>query len=167
MSRESSSTPTLEPDLHSQVRLKSPAAMLPEANPGIQSILSAVFKSGLSRKTLELVHLRVSQMNGCAACLDSGSATARKAGETEQRLATLAGWRHAPWFSASERAALGLAESMTCIAGEQDPVPDRIWNEAARHFDEVELAGLVTWIALVNLFNRMNVAIRQGVPSWA
>ena len=166
MTREQGNTSTLESPIPMHPRLQSPAAILPEATKGIQTILAAVFKSGVPRKTLELVHLRVSQLNGCSACLESGVREARKGGETDERLATLAGWRHAPWFNESERAALALGESVTRIADQEDAVPDIVWDEAARHFDERSLAGLVLWISLTNLFNRLNVSTRQPVPNW-
>jgi AhpD family alkylhydroperoxidase len=144
-----------------QARLKSPGTILPEIVQGIQSIIGAVHKSGLARSTIELVHLRVSQINGCAACIDSGWRTAKKAGESDERLFNVAGWRHAPYYSDAERAALALAEATTRLADREDPVPDAIWNEAARHHDEKALAALVSWIALTNLFNRLNAATGQ------
>jgi len=166
MTREQGTTPTVEVHMDIQPRLQSPSAIFPEVTKGIQSIVSAVFKSGVPRTTLELVHLRVSQVNGCSACLESGAREAKKAGESDVRLSTLAGWRHAPHFSAAERAALGLAEEITRIADSEDAVPDAVWNEAARQFDERALAGLVLWASLTNLFNRLNVSTRQPVPNW-
>ena len=144
-----------------QSRMKSPGAILPEVVQGIHTIIGAVYKSGAPRSTLELVHLRVSQINGCGACIDSGWRTAKKAGESEERLHNVAAWRHAPYYSDAERAALALAEATTRLADKEDPVPDEIWNEAAKHHDEKVLAALVTWISLTNLFNRMNTATGQ------
>jgi AhpD family alkylhydroperoxidase len=142
-------------------RLKSPAEILPDLVPGIQAIIGCVYKSGAPRSTLELVHMRVSQINGCAPCIDSGWRTAKKAGESDERLFNVAAWRHAPYYSDAERAALALAEATTRLADREDPVPDAIWDEAARHHDEKTLAALVTWIALTNLFNRLNTATAQ------
>lgn len=144
-----------------QPRLKSPGTILPEVVQGIQTLVGAVHKSGLPRSTIELVHLRVSQINGCAPCLDNGWRTAKKAGESDERLFNAAGWRHAPYYSDAERSALALAEATTRFADREDPVPDAIWNEAARHHDEKALAALVTWISLTNFFNRMNGATGQ------
>lgn len=144
-----------------QPRLKNPERILPDVVPGIQALVGAVYKSGAARSTLELVHLRVSQINGCAACIDSGWRTAKKAGESDERLHNVAAWRHAPYFSDAERAALALAEAATRLADREDAVPDAIWNEAARHHDEKTLAALVTWIALTNFFNRLNAATGQ------
>jgi AhpD family alkylhydroperoxidase len=144
-----------------QPRLKSPGAILPDVVPGIQTIIGAVYRSGLPRSTIELTHLRVSQINGCAACIDSGWRTAKKAGESDERLFNVAAWRHAPYFSDAERAALALAEAATRLADREEAVPDAIWDEAARHHDEKALAALVTWISLTNFFNRMNAATGQ------
>lgn len=144
-----------------QPRLKNPERILPDVVPGIQALVGAVYKSGLARSTIELVHLRVSQINGCAPCIDSGWRTAKKAGESDERLFNVAAWRHAPYFSDAERAALALAEATTRLADREDAVPDAIWNEAARHHDEKTLAALVAWISLTNFFNRMNAATGQ------
>ena len=144
-----------------QPRLQSPDSILPDIRPGIQALVGAVYKSGVARSTLELVHLRVSQINGCAPCIDSGWRTAKKAGESDERLFNVAAWRHAPYFSDAERAALALAEATTRLADREEGVSDAIWNEAARHHDEKALAALVAWISLTNFFNRMNAATGQ------
>ncbi len=151
-----------------EARITNPAMLFPEASEAIQKLVATAYRGGVPRQTLELVHLRVSQINGCGACLDSGSRQAKKSGETDERLFALAGWRHAPYYSDAERAALELGESMTRLAGEPDPVPDAIWQEAARHYDEKARAALVLWISLVNLFNRVNVATAQvaGPQEW-
>lgn len=91
---------------------------------------------------------------------------AKKAGETDERLFAVAAWREAPYFSDSERAALALTESLTRISDCADPVPDAIWNEADKQFDEAELAALVLAIANINVWNRLNVAVRQPVGAW-
>ena len=149
-------------------RMKNPTMLLPEAGEAIQKLVVAAYRGGVPRQTLELVHLRVSQINGCGACLDSGSRQAKKSGETDERLFALAGWRHAPYYSDAERAALELGEAMTRFADQSDAVPDAIWAEAARHYDEKGLAALVLWISLANLFNRFNIATRQvaGPQEW-
>ena len=89
------------------------------------------------------------------------STRARKDGETDERLFTLSAWRGTPYFSDAERAALALTEAVTRLSDRTDPVPDQIWDKAAKHYDEKELAALVLWIATVNVFNRVNVATRQ------
>ncbi|SCF21194.1 alkylhydroperoxidase AhpD family core domain-containing protein [Micromonospora purpureochromogenes] len=145
-------------------RMTNPAAVLPDAVKGINQLYKAAHSAGVPDGTLELVHLRVSQINGCSACVDSGARTARKAGETEERLFALAAWRETPYFTDAERAALALAEAATRLADRADAVPDDVWQEAARHFGERELAGIVLWIATSNLFNRLNATTRQPAP---
>jgi AhpD family alkylhydroperoxidase len=105
--------------------------------------------------------VRASQVNGCSACVEGGVKTAMKAGETPERLATVAAWREAPYFSDAERAALALTEAATRLADSPDPVPDTIWDEAARHYDEKGLAALVLAITVTNVFNRLNRVTRQ------
>src|SRR6516225_6484567 len=148
-----------------QARMKNPAIVLGAFEPA-QALYQAAYTSGLDQATLELVHLRVSQINGCSACVDSGARSARKAGETEERLATVAAWREAPYFTDAERAALALAEAATRLADSTDPVPDEIWDEAARHFDEQGMASLVLKITVTNVFNRLNRVTRQVAGSW-
>ncbi|AEV87779.1 alkylhydroperoxidase [Actinoplanes sp. SE50] len=114
---------------------------------------------------LELVHLRASQINGCGPCVDSGARGLRKNGETDDRLFAVAVWRETPYFTEPERAALALAEYATRLADNPDPVPDAIWDEAAKHFTEEQLAAIVLWIATTNFFNRINVTTRQQAPT--
>lgn len=144
-------------------RIKNPGRVLPGAGEGIGSLMAAIRSAGVPEETLELVHLRVSQINGCAFCVDMGVAQARRGGESEDRLALVAAWHDAPCFTDAERAALALAEAATRLADRTDPVPDRVWDAAARHFDEQALGALVLAVAVTNLFNRVNVSIRQPV----
>jgi AhpD family alkylhydroperoxidase len=146
--------------------MKNPAMILPEAMPAIQALLAATEKGGVAATTLALVHLRASQINGCHACVESGTCYARQGGESDERLFAVAGWRSAHCFTDAERAALALAESVTRLSDQTDPVPDEIWNEAARYYDEPALAALVLSIATTNVFNRLNVATRQEAGSW-
>jgi AhpD family alkylhydroperoxidase len=148
-----------------RARMKNPALVLGAMEP-IQGLFKAVHAGGADPATLELVHLRVSQVNGCSACVDSGTKSARKAGETEERLAAVAAWRDTPYFSDSERAALALAEAATRLADRPDPVPDDIWDAAARHYDENQLAAIVLMIGVTNLFNRLNATTRQVAGAW-
>lgn len=151
-----------------QARMNNPATILPDANKGIQALLIATRKGGVPQTTLELVHLRTSQINGCSFCVDSGARSARKAGETDERLFAVAAWREAPYFTDAERAALALTEAVTRLADQTDPVPDEIWEEATRHYDEQGLAALILMIATTNLFNRLNATTRQvaGSQNW-
>jgi AhpD family alkylhydroperoxidase len=148
--------------------MSNPATILPDATNGIQALLKATRKGGVPPATLELVHLRASQINGCSFCVDSGARSAKKAGETDERLFAVAAWREAPYFTDAERAALALTEAVTRLADRADPVPDEIWDEAARHYDERGLAALILMIATTNLFNRLNATTRQvaGSQSW-
>ncbi|HEX4217404.1 MAG TPA: carboxymuconolactone decarboxylase family protein [Acidimicrobiales bacterium] len=148
-------------------RLKNPAMVLPEATKAIHELVEVVQSAGLPEETMGLVHLRASQINGCGGCAVAGAVNAKKAGETDERLFAVSGWRDAPWFTDSERAALALAEATTRLSDRSDPVPDDVWDEAAKYFDEKQLAALVLWIATTNLFNRVNVTTRQPAGrSW-
>ena len=144
-----------------QPRMKNPAMVIPEAMQAIQALNAATQKGGVPEATLALVHLRASQLNGCSPCVLSGTSHARKAGETDDRLATVAAWRDAPFFTDAERAALALTEAVTRLADRPDPVPDVIWDEAAKHYDEQGLASLILMIAVSNVFNRLNITTRQ------
>lgn len=139
-------------------RMNNPASVLPDSMKGIQSIIKAAHGAGVPRSTMELVHLRASQVNWCSPCVYSGAIAAKKAGESDERLFAVAAWRETDLFTDAERAALALAESMTRLA---DPVPDEVWNEAAKHFDDKQMAGLVLWVATTNLFNRLNATTKQ------
>jgi AhpD family alkylhydroperoxidase len=150
-----------------QQRMRDPAMIIPEAMEAIQGLMKSTYRGGTAAETLALSHLRASQINGCSSCVESGAAAARKAGETEERLATVAAWRDAPCFTDAERSALALTEAVTRLADRPDPVPDEIWEEAARHHDEDELAAMLLSIATTNVFNRLNVATRQVAGAWA
>jgi AhpD family alkylhydroperoxidase len=153
-----------------QPRIPNPAISVPGVLEALQSLSQAVDdaadRAGLSRATLELVSLRASQINGCAVCLDMHSRGARKAGETDERLLTLAAWRDAPYFTDAERAALALAEAGTRLADQGAPVPDAVFDEAAEHYDEAALAALVAGIAAINTWNRLNVITGQPAGDW-
>ena len=112
------------------------------------------------------MHLRASQINGCSVCVDMHPKIARKVGETDERLFAVSAWRDTPYFTEAERAALALTEAVTRIADREDPVPDAIWNEAAKHFDERELATLILSIATINVWNRLNATIKMPVGVW-
>ena len=146
-------------------RMKHPVMVFPEAMNHLQS-LGNLTKEGLPEKLLELVHLRASQINGCSVCVDMHAKDLRKAGESDERLFAVAAWREAPYFTEAERAALALTEAVTRIADRADPVPDAIWNEAAKHFDERELATLILSIATINVWNRLNATIKMPVGVW-
>ncbi|MEU9166484.1 carboxymuconolactone decarboxylase family protein [Streptomyces sp. NPDC048420] len=119
-----------------------------------------VTDSGLPMTTQELVKIRASQINGCGFCLDMHTKEAAAAGETTQRLHMVAAWREAKVFTEAERAALELAEQGTRLA-DGTGVPDEIWENAAKHYDEEQLLAMVSLIAVINAFNRLNVMTQQ------
>jgi len=139
-----------------------------DAMPALQALGASVGRSTVPSRTIDLVNLRASQINGCGVCMLGDAVGAKKRGETDERLWVVAGWRDAPLFSDAERAALALTEAITRLSDRADPVPDDIWEDAARHYDEEELAALVLAIANINLWNRLNVATRQvaGAYEW-
>ncbi|MFF0476740.1 carboxymuconolactone decarboxylase family protein [Streptomyces sp. NPDC004284] len=110
---------------------------------------------------LDLVHLRASQINDCRYCVVGGALEPQKEGETDERLHAVAAWWETPYFTEAERAALALAEYATRLADRPDAVPDAVWDEAARHYDEKQLAQIVLWLGVTNLFNRINATTRQ------
>jgi AhpD family alkylhydroperoxidase len=146
--------------------MKNPAFVVPGAMQALQALSASVEKGGVPKRTLDLVHLRASLINGCGVCLDLHARGAKHAGETDERLLTVAGWRDAPYFTDAERAALALTEAVTRLSDRSDPVPDAIWEEAARHYDERALGALILGIALVNVWNRLNVTTRQVAGEW-
>jgi AhpD family alkylhydroperoxidase len=126
----------------------------------LTSAHNAVAGSTLPASTQELVSLRASQINGCGFCIDMHTKEAAHAGETPVRLNLVAAWREATVFTEAERAALELAEQGTRIADATGGVTDEAWANAAKHYDEDQLAALVARIALINAFNRMNVIVK-------
>ena len=149
-----------------QSRMKQPVFIIPSAMEHLQALGKAVEQSGVPKKTLDLVHLRASQINGCSVCADLNFRF-KTPDETYERLFAVAAWNDAPYFTDAERAALALSEAVTRLSDRSDPVPDEIWNEAARHYDEPQLASLVLYIAMTNLWNRLNVTTRQVAGEWA
>ncbi len=153
-----------------QPRMTSPALSVAGALDALQALSRAVSdaasKAGLPESTIELVSLRASQINGCAVCLDMHGRGAQQAGETDERLLTLAGWRDTPYFSEAERAALALAEAGTRLADRSEPVPEAVFEELAKHYDEGALGALVVAIAAINAWNRLNVISGQVTGEW-
>ena len=146
-------------------RMPNPAVLIPGATAALDTIDAAAV-ARVDGELLALSHLRASQINGCSVCIDGHPRITRKLGETDERLFAVAAWRDAPYFTAAERAALALTEAVTRLDDRSDPVPDAIWDEAARHYDETALAGLVLAIASINVWNRLNVATRQPAGEW-
>lgn len=141
-------------------------ASSPDAVAGVQQIMKAIYAGGVSQATLELVHMRVSQINGCNACIASGITNAERIGLSSERLLTLPAWRDSALFDDAERAALALADAMTRLADHPDVVTEEIWADAAEQFDERALSALVAMIALTNFFNRVNTTLKVQPGSW-
>lgn len=147
-----------------QARMTNPAMLVPGAMEALQTLSKAT--ASLPARTVGLVHLRASQINGCSVCVDLHGRMARHMDETDDRLFSVAAWRDAPYFTDAERAALALTESVTRLSDRSDPVPDEIWDEAKRHYTDDALAALVLAIATINVWNRLNVATRQVAGEW-
>ena len=149
-----------------QPRMKNPAIVVPGAMEAMQKLGTLVRSAGVPESTVYLVEARASQINGCSVCLDMHSRELKATGEPDERVFMVAAWREAPYFTDAERAALALTEAATRLADRPDPVPDEVWDEATRHYDETQLAGLVLAIATINAFNRVNAATRQITGEW-
>src|SRR5215813_10565263 len=149
-----------------QARMENPAMIVPGAMEALQALGKATEQSGLPARTLGLVHLRASQINGCSVCVDMHPRYLKKMGETDTRLFAVAAWRDAPYFTDAERAALALTEAATRLADRENPVPDEVWEEAKRHYDEKGLAALSIAIATINVWNRLNAITKQVAGEW-
>ena len=147
-------------------RIGNPATTNPGTLEALLKLAKTTQNPGLPETTHHLVHLRASQINGCSVCVDMHWREMRKAGEPDERIFAVAAWEDAPWFNDAERAALALTESITRLNDRADPVPDEIWEQAAKHYDEPALGALVISIAMINTWNRLNVATRQVAGAW-
>jgi len=148
-----------------QARMNNPVMVVPGALEPLLDLAKATREIGLPQNTAEMVHLRASQINGCSYCVDMHARDLKKAGETDERIFAVAAWRESPYFTDAERAALALTEAATRLSDRPDPVPDGVFEEAARHYDEPTLAALIIEIALINFWNRTTVAVRQVAGS--
>ncbi|MGO1001364.1 carboxymuconolactone decarboxylase family protein [Lysobacter sp. CA196] len=146
--------------------MNNPALILPDTMKALWALKASIEHKGVPAETLTLVELRASQINGCGACVDMHAREGKKAGESDERLFAVSAWREAPYFNEAERAALALSEALTRISDRPDAVSDEVWNEAARHYDEAALAALVVAIANINVWNRLNVAVKQPAGAW-
>jgi AhpD family alkylhydroperoxidase len=146
--------------------MDNPAQTVPGAIEALLKLGNATQHAGVPATTHYLLHLRASQINGCSICVDMHSRELKAAGERDERINTVAAWRETPYFTDAERAALALTEAVTRLADRPDPVPDQVWDEAARHYDEAELGALVISIATINTWNRINAATRQITGEW-
>lgn len=148
-----------------QARMTNPVMVLPDGMKALLALGKAAQSGTVAETTHTLIHLRVSQINGCSLCVDMHARQLKKAGEKDERIWGVGAWRESPYFSNAERAALALAECVTRLADRPDAVPDAVWGDAADHYDEMELSSLLLSIAAINVWNRLNAATRQPVGS--
>jgi alkylhydroperoxidase family enzyme len=153
--------PTLKP------RMKNPTAVLPGSFQAVKALIETIRKGGVPETTLKMVHLRTSQINGRNLCVDYSLPDAGKTDVADEKLSAVAAWQDAPCFTEAERAALALTEAVTRMSDQPDPVPDEIWDEATRHYDQMQLAAITLSIATANLLNRINVTTRQPAGPWS
>jgi AhpD family alkylhydroperoxidase len=149
-----------------ETRIDHPAQTLPGAMQALQRLEQAAKRAGVPDATHELLNLRAGQINGCSGCVDIHSRALKAIGEPDERIFMVAAWRESTYFTDAERAVLALTEAVTRLADRPDPVPDQIWDEAARHYDEAQLASIVLSIAMINAWNRLNVATGQITGEW-
>ena len=149
-----------------QARMKHPVMVLPDAMQAMFALDKAT-EGSLPYITRKLVHLRASQINGCSACVDMHSKELKKKGESDERVFAVAAWRETPFFTEPERAALALTEAVTRLADKPDPVPDTLWQEVSRHYDEKAMSALLLSIGAINVWNRLNASVHQPAGAWA
>jgi AhpD family alkylhydroperoxidase len=155
-------------------RITSPAISVPSVAEAMLALgkaaTDAAEAAGVPTSTIELIGLRASQINGCALCLDLHARSARKGGETDERLLTLSAWREAPYFTEAERAALALTEAGCRLADRASPIPDEVFEQVSGCYDEPAFAALVVAITAINAWNRLNVVSGQvadgGISQW-
>lgn len=135
----------------------------PDTAKAIESLSRCVQESGLEHRLLELIKTRASQINASTYCIDVHTRAARELGESERRLYALAAWREAPFYTARERAALARTEAVTRVADSR--VPDDLYEQARKHFDDRQLAALTMAVVLINATNRLAVAFRAAPDS--
>jgi AhpD family alkylhydroperoxidase len=150
-----------------EARMTHPVFVVPAALKALTAYSRAGEGLGVPAETLEMIHLRASQINGCSVCVEMHSTNLKKEGMSDQRLFAIAAWRDAPYFSDAERAALELTEVVTRVADGGEAVPDEVWEAAARHYDEQGLSALLIAITSINVWNRLNAATRQVSGAWS
>ena len=149
-----------------QARMNNPALLLPDAMNALFALDKATERDTLPFVTRKLVHLRASQINGCSACVVMHSHELKKAGQSDDRIFAVAAWREAPYFTEPVRAALALTEAVTRLSDRTDAVPDELWAEVSRHYDEPTLAALIVSIGIINVWNRFNASVKQVAGPW-
>jgi AhpD family alkylhydroperoxidase len=146
--------------------MNNPVTILPEAMKAMLSLGASTKDSDVPQKLFKMIHLRASQINGCGFCADMHARELKQAGESDERIWAISAWFDAPYFTDAERAVLALTEAATRLADRTDAVPDSVWNEARKHFDEKALAAIIIHIAVINAWNRINVTTRTVAGSW-
>ncbi|WP_242613460.1 carboxymuconolactone decarboxylase family protein [Herbihabitans rhizosphaerae] len=143
--------------------MTNPVMALPSAMTAIKHFHKAMAESGAPESLLELIALRASQINGCAACVYGHDHYLRtKHGETNERIAAVAVWREAPFFTDGERAVLALTEVVTRLADRsEESVSDELWAEVNKHYDEKQVAAIVLSVGMINFFNRVNTTVKE------
>jgi AhpD family alkylhydroperoxidase len=147
-------------------RMTNIATLVPDSLHALLALSKSAKDCGLPPETATLIHLRASQINGCSVCVEMHARELKAAGSADERIYCVAAWRDAPYFTEAERAALALTEAVTRVSDRPDPVPDEVWAEAARHYDERALAAVLIEIASINVWNRLNVATQQMTGAW-
>ena len=150
----------MEKQTRVRARMRHPGIVVPEAMQALLA-LGASVQGDLPSELVALLHLRASQINGCSFCVNMHSRELKTEGASDERIFNVAAWRETAYYTDAERAALALTETATRLSDHADPVPEEIWNEAARYFDERGLAALAIQIAAINAWNRLNVIIKQ------
>jgi AhpD family alkylhydroperoxidase len=149
-----------------EARIENPAMTFPGALEALTKLRASIGDAGIPETTHYLIEVRASQINGCGVCLDMHTRELQHAGEPNVKIFSVAAWREAPYFTDAERAALALTEAATRLADRADPVPDEVWEEAARHYTEPQLAALVISIATINAWNRVQAVTGQISGDW-
>ena len=149
-----------------EARVTHPVFAVPAAMKALSAYSQAGKGLGVTAETIEMINLRASQINGCSVCVQLHSNNLKKEGISDERLYAVAAWRDAPYFTDAERVSLELTELVTRVADRGDPVPDDVWAEAERHYDEQGLSALLIAITSINVWNRLNAATRQVAGDW-
>jgi AhpD family alkylhydroperoxidase len=149
-----------------QARMTNIVNVIPESMQALQALSKAAHKGGVPSRTIGLIELRASQINGCSVCVDMHPRFMKQSGETDERIIGVSAWRDMPYYTEAERAALALTEAVTRLSDRPDPVSDDVWAEAAKYYDEKALAALLLAIAGINVWNRLNVATKQVAGAW-
>jgi AhpD family alkylhydroperoxidase len=149
-----------------QARIDNPAMTFPGALEALTKLRASIAEAGIPETTLYLIDVRASQINGCGVCLDMHTRELEHAGEPSAKIHSVAAFREAPYFSDAERAALALTEASTRLADRSDPVPNEVWDFAARHYTDAQLGALVIAIASINAWNRLQAVTRQISGDW-